>query len=62
MEFIIQSKAEYDAAMETIHEMMRRGEDDLSDAERSSFFRIAVALERFESYFLEKNFYSPYVC
>lgn len=62
MEYVIQSKAEYDAAMETIRELMQRGEDNLTDAERSSFFRIAVALERFENYFLEKNFYSPYIC
>jgi hypothetical protein len=59
MEFVIQSKAEYDAALETIHEMMSRGEDNLSEAERSSFFRIAVAIERFEDYFQDKNFYSP---
>ena len=62
MEFVIQSKAEYDAAMEIIHEMMQRGEDNLSEAERNSFFRIAVAIERFEDYFQKRTVNSPYTC
>lgn len=62
MKLIIQSKAEYEAAMETIREMMSRGEENLTEAERSSFFRIAVAIERFEDYFMDKTNFPPYHC
>jgi hypothetical protein len=62
MKLIIQSKAEYEAAMETIREMMNRGEENLTEAERTSFFRIAVAIERYEDYFQDKNSSSPYSC
>jgi len=34
----------------------------LTEADRSSFFRIAVAIERFEDYFLERTVFSPYTC
>jgi hypothetical protein len=62
MKLIIQSKAEYEAAMETIREMMNRGEENLTEAERTSFFRIAVAIERYEDYFIDKSSSSPYSC
>ncbi len=34
---------------------MNRGEENLTEAERSSFFRIAVAIERYEDYFQDKK-------
>ena len=57
MEFVIQSKAEYDAALVSIREMMQRGEDKLSEAERSAFFRMAVAVERFENMALNSDLF-----
>jgi hypothetical protein len=59
MEFTIHSKAEYDAAMKAIAEMMSRGEENLSVQERSAFFRMAVAVERFEDQFLNAEVYAP---
>lgn len=59
MEFNIHSKDEYDAAMETLLEWMRRGEEQLTEGERSAFFRMAVAVERFEDQFLNVQNFSP---
>lgn len=59
MEFNIHSKAEYDAAMETLSEWMKRGEEHLTEGERSAFFRMAVAVERFEDQFLNTQNFAP---
>lgn len=48
MEFRIQTRAEYEAAMKAIFELMKKGEENLTESERSAIFRMAVAVERFE--------------
>lgn len=48
MEFRIQTKAEYDAAMKAILELMNKGEENLTASDRSAIFRMAVEVERFE--------------
>ncbi|MGN6416716.1 MAG: hypothetical protein ACTHMC_04470 [Pseudobacter sp.] len=52
MEFRIQTKAEYDAAMKAILELMNKGEENLTTSERSAIFRMAVAVERYEDLLL----------
>ncbi|MBO9633506.1 MAG: hypothetical protein J7578_10355 [Chitinophagaceae bacterium] len=59
MKLIIQSRAEYDAAMKAIQEMMSRGEDQLTEEDRSAFFRLAVAIERFEDQFMNTEGFVP---
>lgn len=59
MEFRIQTKAEYDAAMKAIHELMNKGEDNLSERERSAIFRMAVEVERFEDMLQGRAVFAP---
>lgn len=59
MKLILQSRAEYDAAMKAIKEMMSRGEENLTEEDRSTFFKLAVAIERFEDQFINSEVFVP---